>query len=105
MGGWRLAYMVLPAALKRQLIKVHDLNMICTPRVSQVAGIAALSGDAHHLVEFEARLAARRDLICERLDALAHVFGYNRPEGAYYVFPRLHVAHASSVSNCSSSQR
>ena len=100
MGGWRLGYMVLPGALKRQLIKVHDLNMICTPRVSQVAGIAALSGDAHHIAEFEARFAARRELICERLDTLAHVFGYNKPEGAYYVFPRIRAAHDNAREFC-----
>jgi aminotransferase len=100
MGGWRLGYTVLPAALKQQLIKVHDLNMICAPRISQVAGIAALSGDDSHLAEFEAHFAARRELICERLDALPHVFGYNKPEGAYYVFPRIRVTHESSRDFC-----
>ena len=100
MSGWRLGYAVLPAALKQQVIKMHDLNMICTPRISQVAGIAALSGDASHIAEFEASFAARRELICERLDALPHVFGYNKPEGAYYVFPRIRVAHDNSHDFC-----
>ncbi|MCK5621561.1 MAG: aminotransferase class I/II-fold pyridoxal phosphate-dependent enzyme, partial [Alphaproteobacteria bacterium] len=38
---------------------------------------------------FEDRLAKRRELICARLDALPHVFDYVKPEGAYYVFPRI----------------
>lgn len=100
MSGWRLGYMIIPAHIKKQLIKVHDLNMICTPRVSQTAGIAALTGDAHHLVEYEAAFSSRRELICQRLDAISHIFGYIKPEGAYYVFPRILVAHQNSRDFC-----
>lgn len=91
MSGWRLGYMILPDWLSAQVLKVHDANLICTPRISQVAGIAALSGDQTHVSIFRETLAKRRDLICERLDALPHVFSYVRPEGAYYVFPRIRV--------------
>ena len=100
MSGWRLGYMILPGHLKKQLIKVHDLNMICTTRVSQIAGIAALSGDSQHLTEFEATFARRRDLICQRLDALPHVFDYVKPEGAYYVFPRIVAEHSNARDFC-----
>ena len=57
MSGWRLGYMILPAQLKKQVLKVHDLTMICTPRISQVAGIAALSETPYHLTEFEDNFA------------------------------------------------
>ena len=70
--------------------------MICTPRISQVAGIAALSGSAGHVARFREILTERRALICERLDALRHVFDYVRPQGAYYVFPRILAAHEGS---------
>ncbi len=92
MSGWRLGYAIMPAALKREVLKVHDATLICAPRPSQAAGIAALAGSAEHVREFEAVLARRRDLICARLDRVPHVFGYVRPEGAYYVFPRVRVA-------------
>ncbi|MEZ5670500.1 MAG: pyridoxal phosphate-dependent aminotransferase [Alphaproteobacteria bacterium] len=98
MSGWRLGTMILPAGLKAQVLKVHDATIICTPRISQVAGLAALTGPQHHLAEFEAILGRRRDRICARLDAVAHLFDYVRPEGAYYVFPRIRVAHADSRS-------
>lgn len=98
MSGWRLGYMVLPDWLRAQVLKVHDANMICTPRISQVAGIAALSGDQAHVAEFRAVLAKRRALMCERLDALPHLFEYVRPHGAYYVFPRIRIAHEDSWS-------
>jgi len=96
MSGWRLGYGVLPDWLKREIVKVHDATLICAPRISQVAGLAALSGEQDHLREFEDILARRRTLICERLDALPHVFDYVRPEGAYYVFPRILAEHRDS---------
>ncbi|WP_031435103.1 pyridoxal phosphate-dependent aminotransferase [Methylomarinum vadi] len=96
MSGWRLGYMILPEPLKKEAVKVHDLNMICTPRISQVAGIVALRGKPLHLLEFEAILAKRRELICERLDVMPQVFTYNKPEGAYYVFPKIVAQHRDS---------
>ena len=93
MSGWRLGYMIVPGYLKREVMKVHDATLICTPRISQVAGMAALSAGSNHVREFESILARRRDLICARLDAVPHVFDYVRPEGAYYVFPRIVTEH------------
>ena len=98
MSGWRLAYTVLPEELKREALKVHDATMICTPRISQLAGIAALSQPSPHRQEFAAILQRRRDLIVERLQRVEHVFAWQRPEGAYYMFPRIVVEHADSRS-------
>ena len=96
MSGWRLGYVVLPEDLKRQMLKVHDATQICAPRPSQIAGLAALTGDQTHLTEFRDILAKRRQLICQRLDRLPHVFSYIRPQGAYYVFPRIQLPHANA---------
>jgi len=97
MSGWRLGYMIVPEALKRQVMKVHDATIICTPRISQVAGLEALRGDRVHIPEFQQILAARRSLICARLDRVPHVFDYVTPQGAYYVFPRILADHEDSV--------
>ena len=96
MGGWRLAYMVMPAELKHEALKVHDATMICAPRISQLAGIVALSQPSNHKQEFESVLAGRRELIGQRLDNVSHVFSNQKPEGAYYVFPKIVAAHTSS---------
>jgi aspartate/methionine/tyrosine aminotransferase len=96
MSGWRVGYMIVPAHLKPQAVKLHDLTMICTPRISQLAALAALEGGQSHLAEFEAILNRRRSLICERLDRVPHLFQYARPEGAYYVFPRIVAEHRDS---------
>jgi aspartate/methionine/tyrosine aminotransferase len=96
MSGWRLSYMVMPAELKYQATKVHDATMICAPRISQLAGIIALSQPSDHKQRFESILEKRRQLICQRLDSLPHVFSYQKPEGAYYAFPRIISEHSSS---------
>jgi aspartate/methionine/tyrosine aminotransferase len=98
MSGWRLAYMVLPAELKREAMKVHDATMICTPRISQLAGIAALAQPSNHKQQFRDILQQRRDLISERLARVPQVFSWQPAEGAYYMFPRILVEHADSRS-------
>lgn len=93
MTGWRLGYMIAPQWLKREALKVHDATLICAPRVSQIAGLAALSEHSAYLPEFQRILGRRRKLICKRLDRVAHVFNYVKPEGAYYVFPKIVADH------------
>ncbi|MCP4317695.1 MAG: pyridoxal phosphate-dependent aminotransferase [Hyphomicrobiales bacterium] len=100
MTGWRIGYMVLPEALKKEVLKVHDATIICAPRISQLAALAALTEQPAGVQEFEEILARRRSLICQRLDHLAHVFQYVKPEGAYYVFPRILAEHEDSLEFC-----
>lgn len=89
MSGWRLSYMVMPEELKQEALKVHDATMICAPRISQLAGIVALSQSSDHKQIFESILQSRRQLICQRLDSMKHVFSYQKPDGAYYIFPKI----------------
>ena len=89
MSGWRVGYMVVPEQLLTEVVKVHDMTMICTPRISQIAATAALEGPKAHLAEFRGRLQRRRELICERVERLNEIFSFVRPGGAYYVFPRV----------------
>lgn len=96
MSGWRLCYMVLPEELKHEALKVHDATMICAPRISQLAGIIALSDESGHKQEFEKILLSRRTLIDDRLRNVTHVFESQKPEGAYYVFPKIIVEHDTS---------
>ncbi len=96
MSGWRLGYMIVPEWLNKEVLKIHDATMICAPRISQIAGIAALSGSNNHVREFEQILASRRELICARLDRVSHIFQYTKPQGAYYVFPRILSEHKDS---------
>jgi aspartate/methionine/tyrosine aminotransferase len=96
MSGWRLSYMVMPAELKREALKVHDATMICAPRISQLAGIVALSQPSTHKQEFASIMGRRRELITQRLARVPHVFTSHVPEGAYYVFPKIQLPHNTS---------
>lgn len=96
MSGWRLSYMVMPEELKHEALKVHDATMICAPRISQLAGMVALTNETDHKKEFENVLLSRRNLIADRIKNVAHVFECKTPEGAYYIFPKIIVGHQSS---------
>jgi len=49
-----------------------------------------------HNQKFETVLEKRRELICQRLDNVPHVFSNHKPEGAYYVFPKIITAHTNA---------
>ncbi|MCG6939259.1 MAG: aminotransferase class I/II-fold pyridoxal phosphate-dependent enzyme, partial [Gammaproteobacteria bacterium] len=56
----------------------------------------ALNQASDHKQVFESILHRRRELICQRLDQVPHVFSNQKPEGAYYAFPKIIAEHTSS---------
>jgi aminotransferase len=89
MTGWRVGYLHSDARNIREILKVHDALVTCAPVVSQYAAIAALEYGETHIATFRRAFKERRDRTLEHLDALSHVFDYQKPEGAYFVFPRV----------------
>jgi aminotransferase len=89
MTGWRVGYLHSDARNTREILKVHDALVTCAPVVSQYAAIAALEYGADHIATFRQAFKQRRDRTLEQLDALSHIFDYQKPEGAYFVFPRV----------------
>ncbi len=104
MTGWRVGFMFASERLIKQVLKVHDAFAICAPTISQYAALAALretngkdgAGDqsVQHLVT---ALSNRRDLVCSRLDKLPDLFSYIKPQGGYYVFPKILKGVKSSI--------
>ena len=98
MTGWRVGYMLASARIVDQVLKVHDAFAICAPTISQYAALAALKetngkggeGD-RSIQQLVARLASRRNLTCQRLNNLPHIFSYIEPRGAYYIFPKIKI--------------
>ena len=46
MTGWRLGYVMGPKAIMDQMKKIHQFVIMCSPTISQYAGIEALkNGD------------------------------------------------------------
>jgi aminotransferase len=96
MTGWRVGFMYASPKIIDQVLKVHDAFAICAPTISQYAALAALratngmDGEGDKFIKnLVHTLDKRRKLTCSRLDKLATLFSYQRPRGAYYVFPRI----------------
>ncbi len=96
MTGWRVGYMLVPIGTIDNMVMVHDAIAICAPVPAQYAALAALRGPQDCIQVFRNELAQRRDIVCERLDKLG-IFGYQKPYGAYYVFPRIERMQIDSV--------
>jgi aspartate/methionine/tyrosine aminotransferase len=85
MTGWRMGWLVHPAALGANFDRLVEFNTSGAPRFLQDGCITALSegeGFACHVIE---RCRQGRDLAYERLSALPRV-RLACPEGAFYAF-------------------
>ncbi|MFH0930163.1 MAG: aminotransferase class I/II-fold pyridoxal phosphate-dependent enzyme [Candidatus Moraniibacteriota bacterium] len=89
MTGWRIAYLATHHDFAKKILGVHDALVTCAPVVSQYAALAALEMADEELAKYHAIYKQRRDLICERLDKLKNIFEYQKPDSAYFVFPRI----------------
>ncbi|MFI5399974.1 MAG: aminotransferase class I/II-fold pyridoxal phosphate-dependent enzyme [SAR324 cluster bacterium] len=89
MTGWRIGYLHSSRRVVTEILKVHDSLVTCAPVISQYAAIAALTLGRDAVAEFRRAYLRRRDLMLTRLDRLSHAFDYQKPSGAYFVFPRV----------------
>ena len=89
MTGWRIGYLHADEDLIPQIAKAHIPFAICAPIVSQFAALAALKGPQDCVTEFRDHYLSARNLMCERLDGLKHVFNYQKPGGSYLMFPKI----------------
>jgi aminotransferase len=87
MTGWRLGYVVAPAALTRAIRALKTLVSNSAPTISQWAGIAALAGPQECVEDFRTTFDARRRALMSALDAMG--FTYGHPYGAFYIFANV----------------
>ncbi len=96
MTGWRIAYLATHHDLAARILGVHDALVTCAPVVSQYAALAALEMAGQKLAGYYKIYKKRRDLICKRLDRLADIFEYQKPDSAYFVFPKVKTKISNS---------
>lgn len=89
MTGWRVGYVYAEAGVINQMLKIHDAFAVCAAAPSQYAALAALQGDQSVVQSFKEEFARRRNLMCARLDRLPDLFSCAKPQGAYYLFPKI----------------
>jgi aspartate/methionine/tyrosine aminotransferase len=92
MAGWRLGYLVAPAALAGAINKIQDTIAICPPIVSQHVALAALGVGATWARAHLDRLDALRRRALATLGDPAVPCDVPAAEGAFYYFLRVYTA-------------
>jgi aspartate aminotransferase len=97
MTGWRIGY-ILSAnnEIMTQAKKMQYYVTACSTDAMQYGVLAALQKSAYYPTEMRDAFWQRRDLICQRLNAMPGV-SCHVPEGAFYVFPKFDFPGWSSV--------
>ncbi|WP_428493591.1 pyridoxal phosphate-dependent aminotransferase [Rhodopila sp.] len=84
MTGWRLGWLVVPAATSELIVDlVETLHSGVAPFI-QLAGVAAIA-DTETMQQFRAHCAVGRDLATQTLTGLSGI-RYQPPAGAFYAF-------------------
>lgn len=81
--GWRLGYVIAPAAFINEARKVHDFLTVGAAAPLQEAAIAGLEMPDTYYDKLQATYTEKRDVFLKHLDSAG--LSYTRPEGAYYV--------------------
>lgn len=88
MTGWRLGWLVAREDLADRAARLNEFIVSHAPSFTQKAGEAALKGGEEWIREMAVRLKENRDFCVEALSRMPGVW-VPRPDGAFYVFPRI----------------
>jgi len=88
-ASWRIGYMVFPHALRDAVNKIQDTILICPPRVSQAAALAALGAGRAWCQPRIDQLAHVRRYVLDELERVADVCYAPRAQGALYLLVRV----------------
>ena len=88
MTGWRIGYCTAPPELVKVMAKVQSQSTSSPNSMAQWAAIAALDGPIDFIAENCRAFAARRQLLCDALNAMPGV-SCAAPDGAFYVYPSI----------------
>lgn len=85
MTGWRIGYMAGPEEVVAAMTRIQGQSTTCPNSVSQMAAIAALTGDQSVVIKYKNAYKRRRGIIVEQLSQVPYLSCRN-PGGALYVF-------------------
>ena len=88
MTGWRVGWMIGPSDVVKAATNLQSHATSNVANVSQIAALAAVSGDLSAVAEMKVAFDRRRTLITGLLDAIPGVT-CPLPEGAFYVYPSI----------------
>ena len=88
MTGWRLGWIVAPAACEAKLGQLTEFNTSSTPGFVQDAGVVALREGEAEIAQLQSRLQAAYEITASRLNTFSRV-KFIQPDGAFYSFFRV----------------
>jgi len=95
MTGWRVGWVVAPRALTAHLERLLLCMLYGTPGFIQEAAVVALSTDLAELDQMRSAYRRRRDLVCDRLNAVP-ALSCHRPAGGMFVVIDVRASGQSS---------
>ena len=98
MTGWRLGYIAGPEPVIKQMLKIHQYAIMCSPTVSQYAAIEAINSCEHEVENMVNEYNIRRRWLVNALNEIG--LTCFDPQGAFYVFPSIEASGLSSQQFC-----
>lgn len=98
MTGWRLGYVAAPAPVIKQMLKIHQYAIMCSPTVSQYAAIEAMTSCEGEVVKMVNEYNIRRRWLVNALNEMG--LTCFEPKGAFYVFPSIKSTGLTSQKFC-----
>ena len=98
MTGWRLGYVAGPEEIIRQMLKIHQFAIMCSPTTSQYAALEAVKNCDNEIKKMAEEYNIRRRLLVDGLNKLG--LTCFSPEGAFYVFPSIKKTGLTSEEFC-----
>lgn len=98
MTGWRLGYLAGPEPIIKQMLKIHQYAIMCSPTVSQYAAVEAMSSCEGEVVKMVNEYNIRRRWLVQALNEIG--LTCFEPKGAFYVFPSIKSTGLSSQEFC-----
>lgn len=85
MTGWRLGWACGPRIIIKQMLKVHQFSIMCSPTISQYAAIDALKNGDEDVEYMRNEYDLRRRFLLSRFDRMG--IPCFKAMGAFYLFP------------------
>jgi aspartate aminotransferase len=98
MTGWRVGFVLAPAAVVAGINKLQSHTTSNPTSISQKAAIEALRGPQESVGQMLAEYRKRRDYILGRLRAMRGV-NVQEPKGAFYAYPNVSAAFQGPISS------
>jgi aspartate aminotransferase len=88
MTGWRIGYIAAPLEIAKACAKMQGQFTSAASGISQMATQRAMESDPAELAQMVNAFAERRKIMITGLEQIQG-FVCNRPEGAFYLFPKV----------------